>query len=175
MSLPLNGKRITRKTFRTRERRTGRACQWKFAVYSPSYNLSREMGNTRRWIQGKFFDEGGRKGQEETFAFMLRTWQSEKSRSSDRNMTTIRHVSSSSPSFFPDVVGTRSHVMTGTQCLHYDTRKTNLGKFLRCIRCLTSRWLRGWNCKNGSICSTKIRPICRINSIRKRYLFIIQI
>lgn len=31
----------------------------------------------------------------------------------------------------------------GIQCHHYDVRKTNLEKFLRCIRCLTSRWLRG--------------------------------
>lgn len=37
----------------------------------------------------------------------------------------------------------RDLATTGTQCRHYDARKTNLGKFPRCVRCLTSRLTSG--------------------------------
>lgn len=134
--------------------------------FIPGYNLSRGEGRVRAGVNSRqIFRRTGLPG-EETFAFMPRTWQPEKPRSSDRNTTTMRHVSSSSSPFssFPRV--SRHGISRdgwGTQCLHYDARKTNLEKFLWCIRCLTSRWLRWRNCTSGWICSVKIR-FARYNS-----------
>lgn len=114
----LNGERIIRKTF-ARAHRTGRDPSWSFIRGRIIYS--------RAWI----FDESGGK----ILAFMSRTHVAEPEKPRDRNtLTTMRHVPYSS---------SRDLATAGTQCRHYDARKTNLGKFPRCVRCLTSRSASG--------------------------------
>lgn len=147
------------------ERRTDRARR-SSPLIRRGYNLSRGRREQIR-IGECEANFSAREERGETLAFMPRTWQPEKPRSSDRNTTTMRHVSSSSSRSRHEI----SRDGGGIQCLHHDARKTNLEKFLWCIRCLTPRWLRGRNCdwislhENSSVSRDKLHRAPNLREI----------
>lgn len=141
----LNGERIIRKTFA----QIGRDPSWSF--------IRERIIYSRAWI----FDENGGK----ILAFMSRTHVAEPEKPRDRNtLTTMRHV---------PYCSSRDLATAGTQCRHYDAGKTNLGKFPRCVRCLTSRPTSGIKLRKRLKSPISINP--SVSPINFSTIFIRQI
>lgn len=109
-------------------------------IRSKSWSFIRRRDNlSRTWIQrgrrGGVFRWERERGKILAHLCRARAWQPEKSR--DRNATTMRHV------LFLLERSRTSARWRAHNARHYDAGKTNLGKFPRCVKCLTSRLASG--------------------------------